>query len=67
MEKNNIEYEKKTLYAYYYLEPVERPMLIITNEIRILLIDIHLLDELWVKLVKTIVYLRNRLLIRILD
>ena len=67
MEKNNIKYEKGTPYAYHYLGPVERPMLIIANKIRILLIDTHLPEELWVKLVKTIVYLRNRLLIRTLN
>jgi hypothetical protein len=42
-------------------------MLIIANGIRTLLIDTHLPEELWVELVKTIVYLRNRLLIRTLD
>ena len=67
MEKNNIEHEKGTPYAYYHLGPVERPILIIANGIRTLLIDIHLPEELWIKLVKTIVYLRNRLLIRILN
>jgi hypothetical protein len=67
MEKNNIEHEKGTLYAHYYLRPVKRPMLVITNGIRILLIDTHLPEELWVKLVKTVVYLRNRLLIKTLD
>jgi hypothetical protein len=67
MEKNNIEHEKGTSYAYYYLGLVERLMLIIANGIRILLIDTHLPEELWVELVKTIVYLRNRSLIRILD
>jgi hypothetical protein len=46
MEKNNIKHEKGTPYAYYYLGPVERPMLIITNGIRILLIDTHLPEEL---------------------
>jgi hypothetical protein len=67
MEKNNIEHEKETPYVYYYLRPVERPMLIIANEIRTLLIDTHLSEELWVKLVKTVVYLRNKSLIKILD
>jgi hypothetical protein len=42
-------------------------MLIIANEIRTLLIDTYLPEELWVKLIKIIVYLRNRLLIRTLD
>jgi hypothetical protein len=42
-------------------------MLIIANGIRTLLIDTHLPEELWVKLVKTIVYLRNKLLTRTLD
>jgi hypothetical protein len=42
-------------------------MLIITNKIRTLLIDTHFPEELWVELVKTIVYLRNRLLIKTLD
>jgi hypothetical protein len=67
MEKNNIEHEKGTPYAYYYLGPVERSMLIIVNGIRILLIDIYLSEELWVELVKIVVYLRNRLSIRTLD
>jgi hypothetical protein len=67
MEKNNIEHEKGTPYAYHYLGPVERLMLVIVNGIRILLIDIHLPEELWVELVKIVVYLRNRLLIRTLD
>jgi hypothetical protein len=67
MKKNNIEYEKGTPYAHYYLGPVERPILIIANGIRTLLIDTHLLEELWMELVKTIVYLRNRLLTRTLD
>jgi len=67
MEKNNIEYEKGTPYAHYHLGLVERPMFIIANGIRILLIDTHFLEELWVELVKIIVYLRNRSLIRILD
>jgi hypothetical protein len=60
MEKNNIEHEKGTSYAYYYLGPVERFMLVIANGIRILLIDTHLSEELWVELVKIVVYLRNR-------
>jgi hypothetical protein len=42
-------------------------MLIIANGIRTLLIDTHFPEELWVELVKTIVYLRNRLLTRTLD
>jgi hypothetical protein len=42
-------------------------MLIIANEIRTLLIDTHLPEELWVKLVKTVVYLRNKSPIRILN
>jgi hypothetical protein len=67
MEKNNIKHEKGTPYAHYYLGPVERPMLVIANEIRTLLIDTHLLEELWVKLVKTVVYLRNRSLTKTLD
>jgi hypothetical protein len=67
IEKNNIEHEKETLYAYHYLGPVKRPMLVIANEIRILLIDTHLPEELWVKLVKRVVYLRNRSLTRTLD
>jgi hypothetical protein len=67
MEKNNIEYKKGTPYAHYHLRPVKRPMLIITNRIRILLIDTHLSEKLWVKLIKIVVYLRNRLLIRTLD
>src|SRR5260370_19516359 len=67
MEKNNIEHEKGTPYAHHYLGPVERPMLIIANGIRTLLIDTHLSEELWVELIKTIVYLRNRSLTRTLD
>jgi hypothetical protein len=67
MEKNNIKHEKETLYAHHYLGPVKRPMLIITNEIRTLLIDTHLPEKLWVKLVKIIVYLRNKLPTRTLD
>jgi hypothetical protein len=67
MEKNNIEHEKGTLYAYYYLGSVKRLMLIIANEIRTLLIDTYLPEELWVELVKTIVYLSNRSLTRTLD
>jgi hypothetical protein len=67
MEKNNIEHEKRTPYAHHYLKPVERPILTIANKIKTLLIDTHLPDELWVKLVKIIVYLRNKSLIRILD
>jgi hypothetical protein len=67
MEKNNIKHEKRILYAHYYLKPVERLMLIIANGIRTLLIDTHLPEELWVKLVKIVVYLRNRSLIRTLD
>ncbi len=67
MEKNNIKYKKGTPYAHYYLKPVKRPILTITNGIRTLLIDTHLPDELWVELVKTIVYLRNKSLIRILN
>ena len=67
MEKNNIEHEKGTLYAHYYLGPVERPMLTIANGIRTLLIDTHLPEKLWVELIKTIVYLRNRSPIRTLD
>ena len=67
MEKNNIKHKKGTPYAYHHLEPVKRPILIITNEIRTLLIDTHLPEELWVELVKTIVYLRNRLPTRTLD
>jgi hypothetical protein len=35
-------------------------MLTIINRIRTLLIDTHLLEELWIKLIKTVVYLRNR-------
>jgi hypothetical protein len=67
MEKNNIEHKKGTPYAHYYLKPVKRSMLIIVNRIRTLLIDTHLPEELWVELVKTVVYLRNRLLTKILD
>jgi hypothetical protein len=67
MEKNNIKHEKGTPYAHYYLKPVKRPILTIANGIRILLIDTHLFEKLWVELVKTIVYLRNRLLIRTLN
>jgi hypothetical protein len=67
MEKNNIEHEKGTPYAHHYLGPVERPMFIIANGIRTLLIDTYLSEELWVELVKTIVYLRNRSLTRTLD
>jgi hypothetical protein len=67
MEKNNIKHKKGTPYVYHYLGPVERSILIIVNGIRILLIDTYLLEELWVELVKTIVYLRNRSLIRTLN
>jgi hypothetical protein len=67
MEKNNIEYKKGTPYAHYYLGPVKRPILTIANGIRTLLIDTYLPEKLWVKLVKTIVYLRNRSPTRILD
>ena len=67
MEKNNIEHEKGTPYAHHHLGPVERPMLTIANGIRTLLIDTHLPEELWVELVKTIVYLRNRSPTRTLD
>src|SRR5258708_7116193 len=67
MEKNNIEYEKRTPYAHHHLRPVKRPILIIANEIRTLLIDTHLPEELEVELIKTIVYLRNRSSTRILD
>jgi hypothetical protein len=67
MKKNNIKHEKGTPYAYHYLRPVKWPMLIIANGIRTLLIDTHFPEELWVELVKTIVYLRNRLLTRTLD
>jgi hypothetical protein len=67
MEKNNIKHEKGTPYAYHYLEPVKRPMLIIINRIRTLLIDTYLPEELWVKLIKIIVYLRNRSPIRTLN
>jgi hypothetical protein len=67
MEKNNIEHEKKTPYAHYHLKPVKRLMLIIANKIRTLLIDTHLPEELWIKLVKTVVYLRNKLLTKTLD
>jgi hypothetical protein len=67
MEKNNIEHEKRTLYAHYYLKLVKRPMLVIANKIRTLLIDTHLSEELWIKLIKTVVYLRNKLLTRTLD
>jgi hypothetical protein len=67
MKKNNIEHEKETPYAHYYLKPVKRLMLIIANGIKTLLIDTYLPEKLWVKLVKTVVYLRNRLLTRILN
>jgi hypothetical protein len=67
MEKNNIKHKKGTPYAYHHLGPVERPILTIANGIRTLLIDTYLPEELWVKLVKTIVYLRNRSPTRILD
>src|SRR5258708_2006880 len=67
MKNNNIKHKKGTSYAHHYLGPVERPMLIITNEIRTLLIDTHLPGELWVELIKIIVYLRNRLPTRTLD
>jgi hypothetical protein len=42
-------------------------MLIIVNRIKTLLIDTYLSEKLWIELVKTVVYLRNRLLIRILN
>ena len=42
-------------------------MFTIANRIRTLLIDTYLPEELWIELVKTIVYLRNRSLIRTLD
>jgi hypothetical protein len=67
MKKNNIKHEKGTPYAHYYLGPVERPILVIANGIRILLIDTHLPEKLWIELVKTVVYLRNKSLIRILN
>src|SRR5258708_3607292 len=67
MEKNNIKHKKGTPYAHHHLRPVERPILIIVNGIRTLLIDTHLPEELWVELIKTIVYLRNRLPIRTLN
>jgi hypothetical protein len=67
MEKNNIEHEKGTPYAHHHLGPVERPMLTIANGIRTLLIDTHFPEELWVELVKTIVYLRNKSPTRTLD
>jgi hypothetical protein len=67
MEKNNIKHEKGTSYAHYYLKPVKRPMLVIVNGIKTLLIDTHLPEKLWVELVKTVVYLRNRLPTKILD
>jgi hypothetical protein len=67
MEKNNIEHEKGTPYAHHYLRPVKRPILVIANEIRTLLIDTHLPEELWIELVKTVVYLRNRSSTRTLD
>ena len=67
MKKNNIKHEKGTSYAHHYLRPVKRPMLIIINRIRTLLIDTHLPEKLWVKLIKTIVYLRNKSPIRILN
>jgi hypothetical protein len=67
MEKNNIEHEKGTPYAHHHLRPVKRLMLIITNGIKTLLIDTHLPEKLWIKLIKTVVYLRNRSLTKILD
>jgi hypothetical protein len=42
-------------------------MLIIANGIRISLIDTHFPEELWVELVKIVVYLRNKLLTRTLN
>jgi hypothetical protein len=48
MEKNNIKHEKGTPYAHHYLKPVKRPMLTIANEIRTLLIDTYLPEELCV-------------------
>ena len=67
MEKNNIKHEKGTSYAHHHLKPVKRPILIIANKIRTLLIDTHLPEKLQIELVKTIVYLRNKSPIRILD
>jgi hypothetical protein len=67
MKKNNIKHEKGTPYAYHHLKPVERPMLVIANKIRTLLIDTHLPEKLWIKLVKTVVYLRNKSPTRTLD
>jgi hypothetical protein len=46
MEKNNIKHEKGTPYAHYHLKPVKRPMLIIINKIRTLLIDTYLPEKL---------------------
>src|SRR5260370_38836217 len=67
MKKNNIKHKKRTSYAHHHLRPVKRPILTIANGIRTLLIDTHLPEELWVELVKTIVYLRNRSPTRTLD
>jgi hypothetical protein len=60
LKRNHIEWEHISLYIYYQLSIVERAIQTVIDKIRTLIIEIQLSAYLWMELVKTAVYLKNR-------
>jgi hypothetical protein len=60
LKRNYIEWEHISSYIYYYFSLIERAIQIVIDKIRIIIIKIQLSTHLWMKLVKIIIYFKNR-------
>jgi hypothetical protein len=60
LKRNYIEWEYILLYIYYQSSIVERAIQIVIDKTRIQVVEIQLTIYLWMELVKTAVYLKNR-------